>query len=202
MQNLILEINISRHFELYLQLLNLFQVMFCSQRCRDDAMNRFHRTECSILIKAFKFMDEISEKYWLAIRLLLIVTKQGEELEMLMQHPVYKDPFSNVPSSVPTTFDSKDFAHMFSLVTHVDKRPAGSWDDKLEMAVGFLYILKSASFFETSHTKVWMYVKADTFIYIYCASHYMPSIPSRLRSNFSNFLENSWEISNFNCPSF
>lgn len=128
--------------------------MFCSQRCRDIAMNRFHRTECSILINAVN-LTKVHEKDWLAVRLLLIATKQGEELGMLMQHPVYKNPFSNNFNCVPATFDSKDFANMFSMVNHLDKRPAGSWDDKLEMAVWLLHLLKSSSFFGTSHAEVW-----------------------------------------------
>lgn len=116
-------------------------------------MNRFHRIECPILINAFN-STEIVEKDWLALRLLLVATKQGKELETLMQHPVYKNPLNDVLSNIPTTFDSKNFSHMFNLVNHLDKRPPGSWDDKIGMAGLLLYILKSSSFFGTSYTQV------------------------------------------------
>lgn len=117
--------------------------MYCSVRCRNDAYDHYHRMECAILPIAMEFGEE--EPAWLALRILFVATKQGEELERILKHPAYQEPMKNIDSSVLENFDS-DFMHVYNLMFNF-QRPEGQWHPSCINAVTYLYVLKHSEFF-------------------------------------------------------
>lgn len=70
---------------------HVLQLMFCSIRCRENAFEKFHRIECQIFSMLMDPDEEdVSMMTWATVRILLIATKQGQELDQMMSHPVYK----------------------------------------------------------------------------------------------------------------
>lgn len=59
--------------------------MYCSEGCRQDAYDSYHRTECK-LSSMLSYGEEV-ETLWLPLRIFLIGTKQGSELTNLMNDP-------------------------------------------------------------------------------------------------------------------
>lgn len=124
----------------------IFQVMYCSVGCRNDAYNRYHRIECAILPIAWDFGE--SELAWLSLRILLIATKQGEELETILKDPAFQEPMKNTDPSVEYNFDST-FLHVYNLMFNY-LRPTGKLHPGCINAVVILYILKHSNFFAAS----------------------------------------------------
>lgn len=120
--------------------------MYCSVQCRNDAYDRYHRIECAILTIAMKFGEE--EPAWLALRMLFLVTKQGEELETILKHPAYQEPLKDADASVLENFDS-DFMHVYNLMLN-SHRGEGQWHPSCINAVTYLYMLKHSEFFTAS----------------------------------------------------
>lgn len=59
--------------------------MYCSERCRREAYDSYHRVEC-IVVPLFS-VSEQQEVILLALRTFFIGTKQGSELTNLMNDP-------------------------------------------------------------------------------------------------------------------
>lgn len=125
--------------------------MFCGERCRNEALNRFHRLECEILmflLAAAPYKEEL-----LALRILSIVTKQGAALAELMEHPVYMQPFTRTKRDLTAKFDPDDYSNFHNLLNHFED----AWDDvQLEragMAAYFVHMLRSSSLFDDVYKK-------------------------------------------------
>lgn len=89
--------------------------MFCSAHCRDKAYALFHRIECQIFSKLPADMVNELLKSWVNVRVLLVITKQGEELDQIMNHPAYKLPLAESFShDVKKVFNSQEFSSVLA----------------------------------------------------------------------------------------
>lgn len=116
------------HLYTYFSILYIYlicvQALFCSKSCLQKALNCFHRIECQIL-SLVGYPVETSLN-WLAIRLLMMATKQGKEIEALMTHPVFKNPLKKPTGEFPDRFESQDYYNIQNLEDHLDKKDNSS----------------------------------------------------------------------------
>lgn len=61
----------------------VYQRMYCSENCRLQAYNSYHRTECKLL--SFEETRKLQHIQFLAVQLLLTWTEQGAQLKALME---------------------------------------------------------------------------------------------------------------------
>lgn len=116
--------------------------MFCTTVCQESAYNRFHRIECEIIGHVRHF--GIKDSSWLAIRMLMVASNQGAEIETLMKHPIFRHPMKKVTNILPSE-DSDNYANIHNLEDHVEER-CFDYPNGL-MAVLLLHILKHSFFF-------------------------------------------------------
>lgn len=119
--------------------------MFCSERCRENAVALFHDTECSILETVFSL--KVSEMEWLAFRTLLVATEQGKQLKTLMNHPSYRFPISERPCALLGKYISEDYATVHNLEDNFTKRCAADVFQRSIAVAVLLHILKQTNFF-------------------------------------------------------
>lgn len=91
--------------------------MYCSRRCRDDAFTLSHRIECQILSLLGNF--PLANTVWLAIRVLMVMTRQGEDLGKLMKHARFKNPMEKACNAVPKKVDSQDPIHLLDMKENI-----------------------------------------------------------------------------------
>lgn len=134
--------------------------MYCSTSCRENASEKFHRIECQIFSMLSPEDEEVSLMTWAAFRVILVATKQGEKLDEMMNHPMYKFPLSNkIRHNVKSLFNSQDYSSVFY---HGQFSGADSFKDfssgfalnPLMSVTTWMYLLKHSSFFVESKSQV------------------------------------------------
>lgn len=128
--------------------------MFCSASCRDNAFGLFHRIECEIFSKLPLKDGYRLLKSWVAVRVLLVVTEQGEKLDEIMNNPAYRLPCAESFShDVNEVFNSHDLS---SILGHgkstcdkklVDLSAAGFDFSSIQTVLIWLHYLKQTAFF-------------------------------------------------------
>lgn len=63
--------------------------MFCGQDCREKALLSFHRVECQIMPTLLRL--RLRDEDMLTLRMVLITTKQGEDLKDLIEYPFFEN---------------------------------------------------------------------------------------------------------------
>lgn len=122
-------------------------VVFCSEKCRDDAWNTFHQIECGVIQHlwnsgasitcqmALRAISQKSLKYFLEIK---------EELEELR---------NNVDYAKTDSYPINDYRRVFPLVTHEKERSFEDVFHRIVMASFLTYCLKLGGFFEVNETE-------------------------------------------------
>ncbi|KAK7588157.1 hypothetical protein V9T40_005402 [Parthenolecanium corni] len=129
-------------------------VMFCSEICRKNAFETFHRIECQIFsMFPIGKEDNISLNKWAAFRTLLVATKQGKELDQLMNHPVYKLPLATkFGRDLKEKFNSEDYSSVFYHGKRSRSNKLENYGSEFSLSVfvnvaKWLYLLRHTSFF-------------------------------------------------------
>lgn len=135
--------------------------MFCSEACRDKAFKTFHRIECQIFsMFPVGKEDQISFSKWAALRTLLVATKQGQELDQIMNHPVYKSPLTkNFTWDQSKKFNSEDYSSAFCYGKRSKSNNFKNYDSEFSFSTfmtvaEWLYLLKHTLFFCEAEEKV------------------------------------------------
>lgn len=117
-------------------------VIFCSEKCRDNALNTFHRYECGVMQHlwnsgisitcqmALRIIAQKSVKYFLDMK---------NELESLAKKVDY--------SSIDA-LPNEDYRRVFVLVTHEKDRTFEDMFHRMSVATFLTYCLKVGGFFE------------------------------------------------------
>lgn len=129
--------------------------MFCSTRCRENAFALFHRVECQIVSKLASLEGDGLLATWDPVRILLVITKQGEELDRIMNHPAYKHPLAKTFSpNLKERFNSQDLSSVLRCmrVTSCNNLDDFSFDNEFDLSKFrtvslWLYFLKQSTFF-------------------------------------------------------
>lgn len=128
--------------------------MFCSEICRKNAFETFHRIECQIFsMFPIGKEDNISLNKWAAFRTLLVATKQGKELDQLMNHPVYKLPLATkFGRDLKEKFNSEDYSSVFYHGKRSRSNKLENYGSEFSLSVfvnvaKWLYLLRHTSFF-------------------------------------------------------
>lgn len=83
--------------------------MFCGQKCRAEALVSFHRVECQIMPTLLRL--QLEDKEMLALRMVLIATKQGEDLKSFTNYSFFETNETKQPTSAkkkkPNMFNKK-----------------------------------------------------------------------------------------------
>lgn len=134
--------------------------MFCNNNCYQQALNLYHQTECKIL--PFLVSLKLSKMELLALRTLLIATKQGKELNNLHAHPDFKYPFMKKHLDTNKTYISLDYISVHNLEDNFSKQSLSEMFRRAATTVVVLYALKHSSFFDESSTPYvsFMYTKS------------------------------------------
>lgn len=119
--------------------------MFCGEKCRDNALERYHRVECQIIYYAHHF--NIEDEMWLAMRILMIATKQGKELKALMEHSTFKNPMEINRKYIPSKFDPEDYLNLHHLEDNANCSPFEESCKFGFTAALLLHMLKKSEFF-------------------------------------------------------
>ncbi len=121
--------------------------MFCGESCRENALNSFHRIECQVLPLVFSSL-KLGKIELLALRILIIASKQGKELANLFEHPLYQRPFAEKYSDFKNKYSSDDYFSVHNLEDNYAKRSVNDLFQRSMAAAVLLHILKQSSFFE------------------------------------------------------
>ncbi|KAK7584217.1 hypothetical protein V9T40_005180 [Parthenolecanium corni] len=92
------------------------KTLFCSDSCRAQAFVQYHRIECQIMNNLKSKIFDMESK--LALRMLMIATRQGKDLKKLSEHPVYQIPFNPSIRSVNKRHFQEDYYHIHHLESH------------------------------------------------------------------------------------
>lgn len=128
--------------------------MFCSKRCRDEAVKLYHRVECEMMPTLLAQhsgpeRSPLETSELLALRILLIVTQQGKEFKRLMTHPIYKQIFSDKKYvHLDKKFMSEDYFNIHNLEDHYEKRTLLHWFPLITSTITLLNGLINSSFFD------------------------------------------------------
>lgn len=121
---------------------NCADVIFCSEKCRDDACNSYHRIECGIMQHlwnsgasitcqmALRTVSQKTLKYFLDIK---------SELELLRNAADY---------TRTDAYPNDDYRRVFNLVTHEKDRTFEDIFHRLVMASFLTHCLKLGGFFD------------------------------------------------------
>lgn len=120
--------------------------MYCSERCREESYNLYHRIECETL--QLMTSAEVSKYTYIVLRTVLIASKQGKELETLRTHPIYGKPFILPDYIANKKYDSNDYYNIQALIDHHEKHPLSLHAHYIQQAVILLHALKNSSFFD------------------------------------------------------
>lgn len=134
------------------------QVMYCSQRCLKDDFNRSHQIECQFYLHAYCLGLPLSSSFQLAIKTLIVVTKQGENLEKLMKDPLTENPLKPTPNAVPEKLCPQNDIHRILSLLNDDSLYSCPYDSSklseaaLSFYCGFImsYILKQTTYFDAA----------------------------------------------------
>lgn len=126
--------------------------MYCSEACRTQADNAYHRIECKMLpfynsedLKDTKYMEAV-----VAIRTLLIGTKQGTQLKTLMNTMSIQNIFEKKKHAPQEPF-VYDYASIIKLFENVDLL---SLKSNVDIAVKMIMMLRSLSFFKQENGRL------------------------------------------------
>lgn len=141
--------------------------MFCGTRCRDNAFKLFHRIECQILcnLPTDEGKSLIHDDIWTVVRVLLVVTKQGEELDKIMNDPAYKLPFAKSFShNVKKVFNAQDLSTVLGHSRVKDDQIGADFSSLLELSLfksvfSWLYLLKQTTYFGDQITGIQVKIK-------------------------------------------
>ncbi|XKL63349.1 hypothetical protein PGB90_005713 [Kerria lacca] len=125
---------------------NCTHAMYCSERCREESYNLYHRIECETL--QLMTSAEVSKYTYIVLRTVLIASKQGKELETLRTHPIYGKPFILPDYIANKKYDSNDYYNIQALIDHHEKHPLSLHAHYIQQAVILLHALKNSSFFD------------------------------------------------------
>lgn len=120
--------------------------MFCSDKCRREALDTFHAVECKII--PFLVQMELNQFAFLALRILLIASNQGKSLKNLITHPVYSQPFYRRPFNANEIYDSGEYAAVHDLFDNFEKKDTHFLFYRAATAAFLVHILKMTTFFE------------------------------------------------------
>lgn len=122
-----------------------FQIMFCSERCRDEAFRLYHQIECQLLPTLVKL--DIDKFGLLSLRILMIASNQSKSLNELMRHPIYGQPICERYSDFRDRFVSSDYFTVHNLADNFYKRTIADLFRKSIEAACLLHLLMQTSFF-------------------------------------------------------
>lgn len=120
-------------------------MMYCSEGCRTQALNSYHRTECKLT--SFYDREQLDPHEIMAIRALLIGTEQGVELENLMNkltiHGIFRERVD--PRNKPF---KTDYTAVLKL-SRTFEEPSSRIRLTVWLAVRLVVALQHLSFFKT-----------------------------------------------------
>lgn len=123
--------------------------MFCSIKCQDAALNNFHRVECQILPSFLKL--KLSEREILAVRMLLLATKQGQEMKEFMKDPDFSQPFVKRKVELNKKYNTKNYHIICNLEDKLTELSSEDFShiylQKATIAAFLLHILKQSKVF-------------------------------------------------------
>lgn len=130
------------------------QQMYCSERCRQEAFDLYHRIECKMLVifnSVLHKWPQLKEDPLLVLRLFLIGTKQGSELTKLMNDPNVYDSLEGKRSIVGVPYPA-DYLSFLNLIWKRDDDSTQDVNEKYEI-VGFMFnwLKRFDVFGEASH---------------------------------------------------
>ena len=117
-----------------------FQVMYCSNRCRDQAYNLYHRMECKLW--PFYESERLDSQSITAIQTLFVGTKQGTYLNDLVMNLDVRNIFDEKINPVDKPFKN-DYSSILKLFWTF-REPS---KDSILLAVKVIAILQDMSFF-------------------------------------------------------
>lgn len=90
----------------------------------------------------------------LAVRILIVAAKQGENLMHLYNHPTFKHPLSITRSNITDCYDSSDYLSVHNLEDNYSKRSVANLFRRSTDAAVLLHILKHSSFFAKADEEI------------------------------------------------
>lgn len=132
-------------------LISHFQVMFCGERCRNEALELYHRMECEYLFALRPLVVGQSNIEVLTLRVLMKATKQGTKLCELMEHPIFSEPFTKNGFDVNAKLLLDDYLTIHNHEDNFAKMPDMMQFKKAVTAAVLVDILKRTSFFDYAH---------------------------------------------------
>nr|XP_018907929.1 PREDICTED: SET and MYND domain-containing protein 4 [Bemisia tabaci] len=125
-------------------------VMYCSEKCRNRNWEKCHKIECKILPTLLDL--EFNKMELLALRILLVASRQGLEINLLRD---YVESFSHQESDVikglnsSGQYISSDYCSMHHLETNSHRRSLADLFRRCTVATVFIYLLGRIDFFES-----------------------------------------------------
>ncbi|XKL65692.1 hypothetical protein PGB90_009112 [Kerria lacca] len=124
-----------------------YDTMYCSQRCYDEAISRYHRVECRV----FQFTEthklHIVGSKLMALRLFLFATRDGTLLRNLMNDEVYGNISSNKDFNFDSIYIPEDYFNIHNLEDCFEHLSAEEYYKYSKAASFILLCLKKISFF-------------------------------------------------------
>lgn len=117
-------------------------VIFCSKKCLNDAMNTFHKFECGIMQHLWN--SGISITCQMALR---IIAQKSVKYFLHMKNKLEMQR-KKVDYSKIDSLSNDDYRRVFVLVTHEKDRTFEDIFHRMTMATFLTYCLKTAGFFE------------------------------------------------------
>lgn len=124
--------------------------MYCSEKCRNRNWEKCHKIECKILPTLLDL--EFNKMELLALRILLVASRQGLEINLLRD---YVESFSHQESDVikglnsSGQYISSDYCSMHHLETNSHRRSLADLFRRCTVATVFIYLLGRIDFFES-----------------------------------------------------
>lgn len=142
--------------------------MYCSQLCKEDAFKQYHQIECQMDLYFQALMKTLPFNIRLTIRTFLVATKQGEDLEKLMQNSFFKNPMKKAIDPISKKFNSEDAVHLLNLTNDSLIDQSSQWKEAVVMMWSVFvmyYFLRKTPYFGTTVEKTWVRYKS-VFNYI------------------------------------
>lgn len=133
---------------------NCTEVMFCSEKCRQDSWTEYHSIECDILPALYRIFGDDNTNSYLALRILIKASKCGKNLDSFV------DDYSGVQkfrTEEPGKFSGKflsDYTSVRELLTHEGSRTLQNKVQEEITAACVVHLLsKGTSFFQQSESQ-------------------------------------------------
>lgn len=141
--------------------------MYCSEKCRFEALLQYHRIECLIMNLTASNKVRLNVYELMTLRIFLIATKHGSLLPTFSHHVIFGNPArSKKTFNTGIKYDPYDSFNIHNLEDHYDKISTKKWISYAKSAALILHCMKVIGFFEVLQDRPDQ-VRFNRFIFLF-----------------------------------